>query len=88
MLDAGLLAPIDTSQITRWDDLDPTFRDAHGVDSRRQAWSWCRCRPDRTGIIYDKAAFPNGVDSYQTLFDPQYAGRVALDGSWLTAVRR
>jgi spermidine/putrescine transport system substrate-binding protein len=37
------------------------------------------------GLIYDKATVPDGVDSFATLFDPKYAGRVALDGGyWLT----
>ena len=37
------------------------------------------------GLIYDKDEFPDGVDSWADLFDPEYAGRVALDGGyWLT----
>src|SRR5688500_3369718 len=37
------------------------------------------------GLIYDKEEFPDGVDSWADLFDPAYAGRVALDGGyWLT----
>ncbi len=46
---------------------------------------WCRPRPAPSGLIYDKDEFPDGVDSWADLFDPEYAGRVALDGGyWLT----
>jgi spermidine/putrescine transport system substrate-binding protein len=84
LTEAGLLAPIDTSRIADWDDLDPTFRDANGV-TIDGAVIMVPLDAGPQGIIYDNASFPNGVDSYQTLFDPQYAGRVALDGNWLTA---
>jgi spermidine/putrescine transport system substrate-binding protein len=84
LTDAGLLAPIDTSKITSWNDLDPTFRDAPGVSVDGNV-IMVPLDAGPQGIIYDKASFPNGVDSYQTLFDPQYAGKVALDSSWLTA---
>lgn len=84
LTDAGLLAPIDTSRVTAWDDLDPTFRDAPGVTVDGDV-IMVPLDAGPQGIIYDKASFPNGVDSYQTLFDPQYAGRVALDSNWLTA---
>ena len=81
---AGLLAPIDTGRVTAWDDLDPTFRDAPGVSVDGDV-IMVPLDAGPQGIIYDKASFPNGVDSYQALFDPQYAGRVALDSNWLTA---
>lgn len=84
LTDAGLLAPIDTSRIESWPDLDPTFRDAPGVTVDGNV-IMVPLDAGPQGIIYDKASFPNGVDSYQTLFDPQYAGRVALDSNWLTA---
>ncbi len=84
LLEAGLLAPIDTARITSWEDLDPTFREANGVEVDGNV-IMVPLSAGPHGIIYSKDAFPNGVDSYQTLFDPQYAGRVALDGSWLTA---
>jgi spermidine/putrescine transport system substrate-binding protein len=84
LTDAGLLAPIDTSKITSWNDLDPTFRDAPGVSVDGNV-IMVPLDAGPQGIIFDKATLPNGVDSYQTLFDPQYAGKVALDSSWLTA---
>ena len=84
LTDAGLLAPIDTSRISSWGDLDPTFRDAPGVSIDGNV-IMVPLDAGPQGIIYDKASFPNGVDSYQALFDPQYTGRVALDSNWLTA---
>lgn len=84
LLDAGALAPIDTSRLTYWDDLDPKFRDAEGITVDGNV-IMVPLEAGAQGLIYDKATFPDGVDSFATLFDPQYAGRVALDGGyWLT----
>ena len=38
------------------------------------------------GLIVDTAAIPEGVDSYNDLFDPAYAGNVALEATPLTAI--
>lgn len=84
LTDAGLLAPIDTSRVTSWNDLDPTFRNAQGVTVDGNV-IMVPMSAGPQGIIYDKASFPDGVDSYTALFDPQYAGKVALDSNWLTA---
>lgn len=85
LVDAGMLAPIDTSKLTYWNDLDPTFRDAEGVATNGDV-TMVPIRAGAEGIIYDKATFPDGVDSWQALFDPKYDGQVALDGGyWLTA---
>ena len=84
LLDAGALAPIDTSRLKYWGDLDPTFRDAQGitVDS---GTIMVPLEAGAQGLIYDKQTFPDGVDSFRALFDARYAGRVALDGGyWLT----
>ncbi|GAA2134619.1 PotD/PotF family extracellular solute-binding protein [Nocardioides bigeumensis] len=84
LVDAGMLAPIDTSRLEHWDDLDPTFRDAAGVAAIDGQVSMVPTQAGAVGLIYDKDAFPDGVDSWADLFDPANAGRVALDGGyWL-----
>jgi spermidine/putrescine-binding protein len=84
LVEAGMLAPIDTSRLEHWDDLDPTFRDAAGVTTEGDV-TMVPTQAGAVGIIYDKDEFPDGVDSWSTLFDPAYSGRTAMDGGyWLT----
>jgi spermidine/putrescine transport system substrate-binding protein len=80
-----LLAPIDTSKLTNWKDLSPTFRDANGVTIDGDV-VMVPMSAGPHGIIYTTKAFPDGVDSYTALFDPANKGKVALDGGWLTAL--
>lgn len=85
LLDADLLAPIDTSKLSNWNDLAPTFRDANGVTVDGNV-IMVPVSSGPHGIIYSTEDIPDGVDSYTALFDPKYKGRVALDGGWLTAL--
>lgn len=84
LVDAGMLAPIDTSRLDHWEDLDPTFRDAAGVTTNGEV-TMIPLRAGAVGLIYDKEEFPDGVDSWSALFDENVSGRVSLDGGyWLT----
>jgi spermidine/putrescine transport system substrate-binding protein len=84
LVDAGMIAELDVSRLENWDDLDPTFRDAAGVATEGKV-TMVPTQAGAVGIIYDKDEFPDGVDSWATLFDPAYSGRVAMDGGyWLT----
>ena len=85
LLEDKLLADIDTSKLSNWNDLAPTFRDAHGVSSDGKV-VMVPTTAGPHGIIFSPKAFPNGVDSYTALFDPANKGKVALDGGWLTAL--
>jgi spermidine/putrescine transport system substrate-binding protein len=86
LVEAGMLAPIDTSRLTHWDDLDPTFRDATGVSNNGEV-TMVPEEAGAVGLIYNREAFPNGVDSWADLFDPQYKGQVAMDGGyWLPPI--
>ncbi|XTP34923.1 ABC transporter substrate-binding protein [Mycobacterium sp. TJFP1] len=85
LLADDLLAPIDTSKLSNWNDLSPTFRDADGVTVDGNV-VMVPVSSGPHGIIYTTEAFPDGVDSYTALFDPANAGKVALDGGWLTAL--
>ncbi|MGE0215136.1 ABC transporter substrate-binding protein [Mycolicibacterium sp.] len=85
LLEDNLLADIDTSKLSNWNDLAATFREADGVTVDGKV-IMVPVSAGPHGIIYTTSAFPDGVDSYTALFDPANAGRVALDGGWLTAL--
>ncbi|HVQ86650.1 MAG TPA: extracellular solute-binding protein [Actinomycetes bacterium] len=79
LVDAGLLAPIDTKAVDGWDDLAPIYRDADGVTVDGTTWM-VPLSAGPHGIIYVTSEFPEGVDSWTKLYDPALKGRVALDG--------
>lgn len=85
LLENDLLADIDTSKLSNWNDLATTFSDANGVTVDGKV-IMVPVSSGPHGIIYSTKDFPNGVDSYQALFDPANKGKVALDGGWLTAL--
>lgn len=85
LLENDLLAPIDTSKLSNWESLAPTFRDANGVTVDGNV-IMVPVSSGPHGIIYSTKDFPDGVDSYAALFDPTNKGKVALDGGWLTAL--
>ena len=81
-----MLAPIDTSRLTHGTTSTLTFRDAAGVSNDGEV-TMVPEEAGAVGLIYDRDAFPNGVDSWADLFDPQYKGRVAMDGGyWLPPI--
>ena len=74
--DEGLIQPIDTAALTNWGDLTPALRDADDFVYDGQvyglAWVW-----GLTSIAYDTTEVDPG-DSIEILWDPAYAGNVAL----------
>lgn len=85
LLENDLLAPIDTSKLSNWKDLSPTFSDANGVTVDGNV-IMVPVSSGPHGIIFSTKDFPGGVDSYTAMFDPANKGKVALDGGWLTAL--
>ena len=79
LVDAGLLAPIDTSQITHWDNMQASFRNADGVTEDGKTWL-VPLSAGPHGLIYDVDAFPEPPTSWTDLYDPALQGQVALDG--------
>ena len=78
-LDQGLIIPFDMSKIPNTANLLPSFSAVAEVMSGGETYgvaiAW-----GSLGLIYDKAAFPNGVDSWEALWSPDNAGHVlALD---------
>ncbi len=87
--EAGMLEPIDTSLITRWNDVYPAFREMPGVTIDGNT----TCVPTdfglssitvRTDLVPDSEDPAN--DSWSLLWDPQYSGRIAALDSMADAV--
>ena len=79
LIDANLLEPIDTDQVTDWDDMAAGFRNADGVTVDGNTWV-VPLSAGPHGLIYVNSAFPDGLDSWTALYDPALKGQVALDG--------
>jgi spermidine/putrescine transport system substrate-binding protein len=76
----GLLRPTDPSGVEDWDEL--AFRDSPGVRDGADV-NVVPLSAGPQGLIYDAAALdPGQVKSFADLFDPQFAGRVALEGDY------
>ena len=78
-VDNGLIIPFDMSMVPNTANLLPAFTNVEEVMSGGEtygvAMAW-----GSLGLIYDKEAFPDGVDSWEALWDPANAGHVlALD---------
>jgi spermidine/putrescine transport system substrate-binding protein len=85
MVALGLLQPIDTSRIEAWDRMFPSLRSMHGVEVDGQVYVLPMVG-GTTGILYDSEAVPEGISSYRELFEPRFAGRIALGSDALTNI--
>jgi spermidine/putrescine-binding protein len=74
-----LLRPIDTSGVPDWGDL--AFTDAAGVHQDGSVWV-VPLSAGPQGLIVNTKEVPDPPDSWKTLFDPRYKGRVALEGDY------
>lgn len=73
----GLLQPIDTSRIKNWDSIFPVFRnlpDLQAGDGKvwMIPWDW-----GNTSVLYRTDLVQNPEQSWNLLWDKQYAGRLA-----------
>ena len=78
-LDQGLIIPFDMSKVPNTTNLLPSFSEVAETMSGGETYgvsiAW-----GSLGLIYDKAAHPDGVDSWEALWSPDNAGHVlALD---------
>jgi spermidine/putrescine-binding protein len=85
MVSLGLLQPIDTSRIEAWDRMFPALKSMKGVEVDGQVYV-VPMVGGTTGILYDSEAVPEGISSYRELFDPRFAGRIALGSDALTNI--
>ncbi|MEI4263122.1 extracellular solute-binding protein [Roseovarius sp. D0-M9] len=77
-MDADLLAPIDTSRIDRWDDLEPGFRDIEAYMKDGEHYfvpvDW-----GNTALIYNTDVLSEeDVQSLQVFVDPEHEGRISI----------
>ena len=85
MVTLGLLQPIDTSRIEAWDQMFPAFTDLDGVTVDGQVYL-APMVGGSSGIMYNAEAVPEGFDSYASVFDEAYAGRIGLDDDPLSGI--
>jgi spermidine/putrescine transport system substrate-binding protein len=80
-IEAGLLAPLDTSKIDRWDELNPAFRDIKAYQKDGQNYfvpvDW-----GNTALTYNTELLSEAdVESLQAFADPKHAGRISIGDS-------
>jgi spermidine/putrescine transport system substrate-binding protein len=85
MVNLGLLQPIDTSRIPAWGTMFPAFRDLEGVSVDGEVYL-APMVGGTSGIMYNAEAVPEGFDSYASVFDEAYAGRIGLDDDPLSGI--
>ena len=84
LLARGLIRPLDPRGVAEFDKL--AFSDKQEVRNEAGEVLFVPASAGPHGLIVDTAAIPEGVDSYNDLFDPAYAGDVALEATPLTAI--
>ena len=74
-MDEGLLEPIDTSKLENWVSLMDRFKTLEtirqGDDVYGVPWTW-----GATAMVYNPKVYPDGLDSMNVFWDPQYAGKI------------
>lgn len=75
-LEAGLIEPLDTSRIDRWDELDQTMKDAFKFDGKYYMLpaDWGSTALTYRTDMVDAA----DMNSLQVFKNPKYAGRISL----------
>jgi spermidine/putrescine transport system substrate-binding protein len=74
-VDEGLIQPIDTSKLANWDKVADGFKESCTIDGVVYCvpWDW-----GFTSVLYRTDMIPEGVDSWDALFNPDYAGHVSM----------
>ena len=65
--------------VEHWDDLD--FTDAEGIVLDGQDYG-VPLSAGLEGLVYNSEEVPEGIDQLADLFDPQFAGRATIHGSY------
>lgn len=74
-VDEGLLREIDTSQLAYWDEIPTHFQEICTIDGKVYCvpWDW-----GLTSVVYRTDKIPEPVESWDALFNEEYAGHVAM----------
>lgn len=77
-VDNDMLAPIDVTRLSNWDQLDPTMRELGKVGDQVYfiPWDWGF---DSMIVNTDTVKAEDIPTSWKDLWDPKYAGRIALE---------
>lgn len=82
-VDEGLIQPVDTSKLSNWDRVADGFKDSCTIDGVVYCvpWDW-----GFSSILYRTDMVPDGVESWDALFDPAFEGHVSMWDSGAAAV--
>ena len=74
-VDEGLIQPIDTAKLANWEKVPEGFRESCTIDGVVYCvpWDW-----GFSSILYRTDMVPEGVDSWDALFDERFAGHVSM----------
>lgn len=84
LLARDLIRPLDPRGVPEFDKL--AFSDQTEVRNDAGEVLFVPASAGPHGLIVNTEAIPEAIDSYQALFDPAYAGDVALEATPLTAI--
>ena len=79
LLDQDLIRPLDPKGITSWDDL--AFTNAEGIVLDGKQYG-VPLSAGLEGLVYNPEEVPGGIDELTDLWDPQFAGRSTIQGSY------
>jgi spermidine/putrescine transport system substrate-binding protein len=79
LLDQGLIRPLDPAGITSWRDL--LFTHANGIELEGKQYG-VPLSAGLEGLVYNPEAVPGGIDELTDLWDPQFAQRSTIQGSY------
>lgn len=80
-IEAGLLAPLDTSRISRWDELETSFRDIEAF-SKDGEFYFVPIDWGNTAIVYNTDELTEAdLSTLQVFADPTYEGRISIGDS-------
>ena len=79
LLDQDLIRPLDPKGITSWDDLAFTNADGIVLDGKQYG---VPLSAGLEGLVYNTEEVPGGIDELTDLWDPQFAGRSTIQGSY------
>lgn len=74
-VDEGLIQPIDTSRMANWSKVPPLFQESCTIDGVVYCvpWDW-----GFTSILYRTDKIPEGITSWEGLFDEKYSGHLSI----------
>jgi spermidine/putrescine transport system substrate-binding protein len=74
-VEEGLIQAIDVSKLKNWDKLPQGFKDSCTIDGKVYCvpWDW-----GFSSILYRTDNIPEGVDSWNALFDEKYTGHISM----------